>query len=410
MLALLAFNLVHIALCICDIKVHDKSITPYAIIAAAYVALVDMDNLVFSKLYPLRMVSASTMWMVSCFLFLAFLIDISWGLLIRHFAKKDVMRQIDRPIAKNDRQISYVIYILFFIGVLSFLGAYLRCLMVYGYHDTKGHMGGILAHIAMLGFILGPVALKRALDTKKRPMAVLIILMSLLELMIAILFGGKYLIFINLTYYLMYFQLLREKKLSLTRMVILFLCIALLAFTVFGLVYLLFPVLLGGESPNLNLVMDRLTYYLFSSLIACDDAFAMPSFGDSTFPFAVPINIYRAITSSAPYVEPLFERVFEAAYAGRMVNVSGLFGEAVYCLGYGLGTIYIGAYFALIGLLGFCYKRFGSMYISYTYMCAITVFMFFSNFMILSGVVYPLALAILVDIGKELISRRPVIG
>ena len=80
-----------------------------------------------------------------------------------------------------------------------------------------------------------------------------------------------------------------------------------------------------------------------------------------------------------------------------MTNVSGFFGETIYNLGIGGALIYTLVVFVIVNIFFLEYRAKNLFYLSFCYSCAMIAFLFFGNFISVSGVVLPLILAFVMD-------------
>ena len=221
----------------------------------------------------------------------------------------------------------------------------------------------------------------------------------------AFLYGGKYGILINFVYIMMY--MLIRKDSNVKRILKYIAVIGLAGLGVFIVVYAVIPSFTSSgadNSSNLAFSIEHFFYYLMSPIIANNHCFTHPNASDSNIPFTVIINIVKALSGDKNYVNPIFGPDF-ACGQDRVTNVSGLFGEVVYCLGWG-GILYIIVLFALIYIIFVMFKLKGMYKLTLSYLLSSLLFSFFGNFYTVSGVVLPIMFLFAFETYFQLIRRK----
>ena len=280
---LLLFDILTILLIVIDMYNYKKQVTPLTIFGGAYVFLINLNNLVISKIYGFISVDSYALWMIFLTFFMIFLVDILWG----SFYKKS--KHFNYSFSTRFKSYQTVM-ILFFIGVLAYSIQFIRLYRTHGL-SMKGLNGGIFGHLSSFAFILGPVVFDLAMKSKKRNRIFISLLLNLLVLVISIAFGGKYVIFINLTYFLLYFILKRDRKTSvfkLAKVVLPLICIAIMVFII---IYYFIPILTGQYQSTMSFAMQHMFYYLLGSISANNFSIAHAGGGNVLVPFTVIINI-----------------------------------------------------------------------------------------------------------------------
>ena len=145
-----------------------------------------------------------------------------------------------------------------------------------------------------------------------------------------------------------------------------------------------------------NFVRLKVTY-LLGPITANNDTMLNPAVADGRIPYTVLINIFKSLVGNNDYVVPIYPFTFNV-YPGYLTNVSGIFGELIYCSGYMLPMLYVTVLFFFINAVSLCYRTKGKMYLTFCYLHAILPYLFFCNFFSVSGVVLPLLLSVFFDV------------
>ena len=382
---LLLFDIFTILIVLIDMRNYDKQITPLTILAGVYTGLINLNNIVINKVYSFISINSKTLWIIFSFYLLIFIVDIIGGYLYRKSHHCDF--------SFSTRFINYtVVEGLFFIGTFSYTVQFLSLYRKYGL-SIKGMNDGILGHLTSLAFILGPVALDLAIKTKKKLKIIFNLLLDILVLVISIAFGGKYVIFINLTYFLLYFVLKRDKKANLIKIIKIVIPLIGAAIGAFIVLYYFVPRITGQYQETMNFAIRHMFYYLLGSVTANNYTMTHMGEGNPLIPFTVIINIGKAIVGAKNYIFPIYPFIFQVDSV-TVTNVSGILGELVYNLGIGSAYIYIGGIFGIINYFYYQYRNNNRFYLSFCYSNAIIAFSFFGNFYAVSGVFLPLLLAV----------------
>lgn len=386
---LLLFDIFTILLIAIDMYNYDKQITPLTIFGGVYACLINLNNLVISNVYSLMPVNAHALWVIFSFFFLIFVVDIMGGYLYR--------RSHHCNFSFSIRFVNYrSVMLLFFIGVTAYVMQFLLLYRMYGF-AIKGKSIGVLGHLVTLARILGPVALDLGIKSGRKLRILFALLLNVVVFGISIAFGGKYVIFINLTYFLLYFILKRDKKANFMKMLKIILPLIGIAVGIFVLLYYVIPIVTGQYQATMNFVIEHMFHYLLGSVVANNYTMSHIGEGDALIPFTVIINIARAIVRNTDYVSPIYPFIFQISRLAR-TNVSGFLGEAVYNLGLVGAYFYVAVIFGMINYFYYQYRNNNKFYLSFCYSTAVIAFLFFCNFYSVIGVVLPLLLAIFLDV------------
>jgi len=206
---LFLFDILIILLIVIDMHNYEKQITPLTIFGGVYTCLINLNNLVISKVYAFIPINAHALWVIFSFFIIIFCIDFCGGYLYRNTPHCSFLFSTR---FKNYASVT----VLFFIGFAAYGIQFLLLYRTYGL-SIKGLNDGILGHLSSFAFILGPVALDLSIKTGKRIRIMFALLLNILVLGISVAFGGKYVIFINLTYFLLYFILKRDRRANIIK-------------------------------------------------------------------------------------------------------------------------------------------------------------------------------------------------
>lgn len=386
---LFLFDALTILLIVIDMKNYGKQITPLTIFAGVYTLLINLNNLVISKLYSFIPINTYAMWIIFIFFILIFCIDILGGYLYRKTSYYNL--------SISTRFLSYrSVTFLFFIGTIAYSIQFLRLYRTYGL-AIKGLNGGLLGHLSSLAFILGPVAMDLSIKTGKQIRIILVALLNAIVLAISVAFGGKYVIFINLTYFLLFFVLKRNKKANIMKLVKILLPLLSAAVGAFIIIYYVIPRATGKYQATIDFAIEHMFYYLLGSVTANNYTMSHIGQGNVLIPFTVIINIGKALIGKKDYVTPLYSFIFQVDKMTK-TNVAGFLGETVYNLGIGGALLYTAVIFGMINFFYYQYRSKNRFYLSFCYSTAIIAFLFFCNFYSVSGVFLPLLLAVFLDL------------
>ena len=385
---LFLFVIMMIAMIFLDIKLRSGNITPLTIIGSVYTALICLNNIVSTRLFHNYPVEDSTLLSLFTCFFLIFVIDILFSAIQKNVC--NISTKIDIHF-QNYRLFS----VLFCIGVLAYSLQFVRLFLTYGF-NIKGQNNGILGHLSSLAFLLGPLVMDFAIKSRNRVQIFMVLMMNLLVVGISVLFGGKYVIFINTLYFLLFFLLKRNNKLIIGKIIRIGILLVIGAFGVFFVLYFIIPRMTGAYVSSFRFVVEHMSDYLLGSIVSNNYTIGNAGTGDPLIPFTVPINIVKALIRDSNYVSPLY--VFSFPVRGDYItNVSGFIGETIYNLGFFRSYLYIGVIFVFINIIFLLYRTKARFYLSYCYSCAILLFLFFCNFFTVSGVVIPFLLAFIID-------------
>lgn len=386
---LILFDLITISLILIDFYNYERQVTPLTIVGSVYLILINMNNLIVSKIYGFYQVADHSLLVLLLFFFLIFGVDMIFGCFYRHTSR-----------AASDKAVRFhsfrLIGILYGTGVLAYFFEFVKLSRIYGVNSIKGKGGGILGHLTFLAYILGPLALDFAIKRKNKIKIMMVILMNLSTLGIAVLFGGKYQIFINLTYFLLFFILKRDHRTSMVKLIKLVIPMMGLAIAAFMTIYYIIPVLTGAYQTSVDFAIRHMFDYLLGPMIANNYTISHSGTGNVLAPFAVFINIGKALVREGNYVNPIFPFVFPTA-PGMITNVSGFFGDLIYTLGIPGALVYTLVTFFIVNIFFLFYRSQTKYQLCFCYTSAILAFLFFGNFITVSGVVLPLLLAFVLD-------------
>ncbi len=388
-MVLIVFNVIIILMVWIDIKQYHNQVTPLSIIGLVYTVLINLNNLMIAKLFKFYLISDKTLIVLLSFFAVIFLVDLFFStIMYRTVHKVDCNRDVA---FKNFR----FIFVLFFIGLSAYLFQFLRLVLSYGL-DIKGKNNGILGHLTSFAFVLGPLALDLAIKSKRKHRVFFTSLMNLLTVIISVLFGGKYVIFINVTYFVLFFLLKRNARFKFMKYFKASIILAFGAVGVFILTYYVKPIVTGEYQSTMRFAFQHMFYYLLGPVVANNYTILHAGEGNALWPFTVFVNIGRLVIGNSSYISALYPFLFPV-YSMQNTNVSGFFGEVIYDLGYTGAFVYVVGVFFFINVVFLIYRAKGRFYLSFCYSCAIMVFLFFGNFITVSGVVLPLLLAVFMD-------------
>ena len=355
---LFLFDILTILLIIIDMHNYRKQITPLTIFGGVYTCLINLNNLVISKIYSFISINVHALWIIFCFFIIIFLIDFLGGYLYRNTPHCSFSFSTR---FKNNVSVT----LLFFIGVVAYSIQFLLLYRKYGL-SIKGLNDGILGHLSSFAFILGPVALDLSIKTGKKIRIIFALLLNILVLGISVAFGGKYVIFINLTYFLLYFVLKRDRQANLLKLLKIILPLIGAAFGAFIILYYIIPRVTGQYQSTMDFAIKHMFYYLLGSVTANN------------------------------YISSIYPFIFQVDNITK-TNVAGFLGETVYNLGVSGAFFYTSVIFGVINYFYYQYRSKNKFYLSFCYSNAIIAFLFFGNFYSVSGVFLPFLLAVFLD-------------
>lgn len=285
---LFIFDILVISLIAIDMYNYGKQITPLAIFGGVYTCLINLNNLVISRVYGFIPINTYALWVIFTFFLIVFCIDVCGGYLYRNTSCYSA--------TFSTRFVSYKsITFLFFIGFAAYSIQFLRLYRVYGL-AIKGLNNGILGHMTSFAFILGPAALDISIKIRKKIRIMFALSLNVAVLGISVAFGGKYVIFINLTYFLLYFVLKRDRRANLLKLAKIVLPLIGAAVGAFVILYYVIPRVTGQYQSTMNFAIKHMFYYLMGSVIANNYTMSHAGQGNAQIPFAVIINIGKAVS------------------------------------------------------------------------------------------------------------------
>lgn len=386
---LLLFDLLTILLIVIDMHNYEKQITPLTIFGGVYTCLINLNNLVISRVYAFIPVNAYALWVIFCFFLVIFCIDYLGGYLYRNTSRYNF--------SFSTRFVNYRnVMFLFFIGFAAYSIQFILLYKTYGL-SIKGLNNGILGHLSSFAFILGPAALDLSIKTGKKVRILFSFLLNVLVLGISVAFGGKYVIFINLTYFMLYFILKRDRQANLLKLFKIILPLIGIAVGAFIILYYVIPRVTGQYQSTIDFAVKHMFYYLLGSITANNYTMAHAGQGDVLIPFTVIANIGKALVGNQGYINAIYPFIFQVDSLTK-TNVAGFLGETVYNLGISGAFFYTAVIFSIINYFYYQYRCKNKFYLSFCYSNAIIAFLFFCNFYSVSGVFLPLLLAIFLDV------------
>lgn len=386
---LLLFDLLTILLIVIDMHNYEKQITPLTIFGGVYTCLINLNNLVISRVYAFIPVNTYTLWVIFCFFLVIFCIDYLGGYLYRNTSRYSF--------SFSTRFVNYRnVMFLFFIGFAAYSIQFILLYKTYGL-SIKGLNNGILGHLSSFAFILGPAALDLSIKTGKKIRILFSFLLNVLVLGISVAFGGKYVIFINLTYFLLYFVLKRDRRANLLKLLKIILPLIGAAVVAFIILYYVIPRVTGQYQSTMDFAVKHMFYYLLGSITANNYTMAHAGQGDVLIPFTVIANIGKALVGNKNFINSIYPFIFQVDSLTK-TNVAGFLGETVYDLGISGALFYAVVIFSIINYFYYQYRCKNKLYLSFCYSNAIIAFLFFCNFYSVSGVFLPLLLAIFLDV------------
>lgn len=385
---LLLFDILTILLIVIDMRNYGKQITPLTIFGGVYTCLINLNNLVISKVYAFIPINAHSLWDIFGFFLVIFCIDFLGGYLYRNTSHCSF--------SFSTRFVNYrSVIFLFFIGFAAYGIQFLLLYRTYGL-SIKGLNDGILGHLSSFAFILGPVALDLSIKAGKKIRILFALLLNVLVLGISVAFGGKYVIFINLTYFLLYFVLKRDRQANLLKLLKIILPLIGAAVGAFIILYYVIPRVTGQYQATMDFAIKHMFYYLLGSVTANNYTMAHAGQGDVLIPFTVITNIGKVLIGNHDYINSIYPFIFQVDNLTK-TNVAGFLGETVYNLGISGALLYTAVIFSIINYFYYQYRSKNRFYLSFCYSTAIIAFLFFCNFYSVSGVFLPLLLAVFLD-------------
>ncbi len=397
------FDVVIIALLYVDTKKSKSLFTPFTITAAIFLMLININNFLISKIYHYDKVENKTLIL---FLIVFSIIFVVRCVMYQIFDRCSDKEKAAEKISRRNR----LIPILFYIGLIAYFISMILSLKQYGFGQIKGTNNGIFGHLSSFGYIMAPLLVSYYGQSKKKLIAYISVA---LHYGIGLMFGGKYPLFINAMYFILYFVV--DKKIKFKQIIKYLLLVAILVVLVFVVIYTILPSIFskfGGtiEMMKLGDTIEHLFYYLLAPVIACNDAFSSLNPNGTQIVFTVPINIYRFLIGNNKYVSPIHG--FDYGYASnKSTNVAGLFGETINCLGPVWGTVFIVILFVFIYYVYLMYRKKDRYKLLTCLLLSACCFSFFFNFFTVSGVMIPMLFAVAIEliltrIGNNDIKRK----
>ena len=389
-LILILFDLVILLMLWIDTRHYNSMVTPFSVIGMMYLLLINVNDVFAVSAYHFYPISGAAKGILFAFLLLVFLIDFFFA---SYLKKQDLPAPV-KAADPGDPVTYYIVTALFLIGLLAYCVAFLRLYRSYGL-SIKGQNNGILGHLSYLAFILAPKFLY--MTWKQKGILRKIFALGAVGAVfgIALLFGGKYVFFINLCFFVFYLSFASGRKIRFRDIVIVGLLLAAVAVIVFIFLYLIIPNATGQYQSSIGFAIEHFFYYLLSPVIANNYTLLHPGLSGSLIPVAFFVNLVRAFLGGG-YVDTILGFDFRSSYL-EITNVSGLFGELTYSSGIIGAFLYVLLIFTVINLLYTACRKSGNYALSCSYMLGILAFSFFSNLFTNSGIIEPLIIVILVE-------------
>lgn len=387
-MSLFLFDILVVMIIKLDIEMYKRQITPLSILIFAYTILINLNNLFIAKKYGLHIIEDYVVWTFFPFFVCLLGIDLFFGNLYRRSSKVSTNYSI--------RFKSYLgVTFFFLIGVAAYSIQLIKLLSIYGL-DLKGRNNGLLGHLSFLAFILGPVSLDLAIKERDKFKIAVSILANIIVLLISVLFGGKYVIFINTTYFLLYFNLKRDKQMDIKKILKILIPLGISAILIFIFIYYVIPNVTGQYQSSFGFAIEHMFEYLLGPVIANNYTIIHAGEGETLVPFGFFINLWKAYFREGDYIKVIYEFLFPISNI-KNTNVSGFLGEIIYDLGIIGSMLYASGVYIITNIFYFLYRTKNKYYLCLCYSTSILVFSFFCNFISVSGVMLPFTLAFVMD-------------
>jgi len=396
---LFVFDIIILLLLYIDIRLYKRIITPFSVFASVYLVLINLNNLIVTHIYGFYLVSNQTLCILGAFLILIFGVDILGAKVLYKLKDRELLLQEPQKLEK-------FISVLYLLGCAAMSYQFVELLQQYGIHDMKGRAAGPLAHVSKICLIFTPLFLDLAFRSKNKLRICLSCGVAAVVLVLMLIKGGKYHIVIQLLYIVFYFLMSRQKKISLKKLMLLGSLVVLGAFCIFIAIYFVVPILTNAldrfRNPLSAFAFSVRTFFgnLVGPVVANNFTLANPGAADPWIPFTVPVNILKALLGSRPYVNPIFEHVIYTR-PGSLINVSGIVGETVYCLGFVYAALYLIAIFAVINVFYILYRKYDLYKMTCAYALCLIFLGFFANFFTTSGALLPLIYLFILETGLQ---------
>lgn len=407
-----------------DTRHYGNIITPFSVIGFMYCVLVNLNDLVASPIYQFHRVSIGAKGILFLFLLLVFLIDYFFAWYLQRSGEKGLGKSIiqSNGLGKSAVQSNgvgksiiqsygvghyYVVAALFLLGAFSYVLSFVRLYAAHGL-SIKGQNNGILGHLSFLGFTLAPMFLYMTWKQKGvfRKLFALAAVLGVFG--VSLLFGGKYVFFINLCYFIFYFILVSRKKVRFYSILLIGGALAGVAVIVFLFLYLVIPTLTGQYQSSVGFAVEHFFYYLLSPVIANNYTLLHPGLGDPLIPVAFFVNTAKAIFGTGSYVDTILTFDFRSSFY-EITNVSGIFGELVYTAGIAGSIVHTILIFTGINLVYVASRKSGRYALTASLSLGVLAFSFFANMFSNSGIMEPLILVLLLETVLQLLQLSPFV-
>ncbi len=406
----LIFTLVTGMLIFTDYKLYKTFFTPFSLIASVHVCLILINNFIAIKMGFFK-ISSQSIGYILYFMILIFLIGLLYYFSIKkrsRMAKCSINAYINNVIYRNKR----FIITLFFIGLVSKYISLLQVATHYGLANIKGKAFGIFAHVGSLSEILMPFMVILFLQDKKKVNYLIGVILLFINVFI---FGGKYGAAITFLHLIALYAIIKNVNVNITKLLKISIIAVLFAVLMFIVVYAIRPVIVLGYFDkdmfvnSLYFSLRHFMFYLVGPIIATNYYFSNPAGLSEGFKimFAVPINIIKAIFRTGNYVNPIYP-YFIPVSATYATNVGGLFAEAVYCSGFFVASVYVSIFFLIVYNCYIKSRYQGKMLSLTSLLLAVSMMMFFGNFLTVSGVVIQIIFLWILEVfmKKKIVFKR----
>lgn len=388
-LDLLLFDLSIAAMLIVCISRYKSVITPFSVIASVYTLLINLNNLVFTHIYGYYPVNTNALLVLLLFFAVIFLVDLTGAAALE---KLTFSKQASLAVPANEM----IIALLFAFGFLSYLVQFILVSMEYGIDGAKGNNNGILGHWSMFAFMILPIFLEVAFQSKDRKKILGALVLAAGTFLLSVLFGGKYVIMINVMYLAIYFLLKHPENINIKKIFTIGVVVLCVVLVVFLVLYCVVPLISGayGESATFGgaavFAMKQIFDYLIGPIVANNYTIEHAGEWNSLVPFTVPYNIFERFLGNREYVNPIITNLMQIS-SDATTNVSGILGELVYCLGLFGGLAYAAVGFALTNTIYVIFRKCNLYLMTTGYLLAMIFMCFFCNFFTVAGAFLPLA-------------------
>lgn len=379
-----------------EYKTYKTFFTPFVLLASAYTLIIFFNNFigVYLGFYKIQYIS---ILYILYFLFLVYLTSIFSLLIFNNTLsrKNKYYYSLNIYLNKINKNKNKIIC-LFVICLLAKYISLIQTIGIYGLINIKGKARGIFAHLGSVAVIMAPYIM--VLYIKKRKMLYFVFIFLLyISLIIT---GGKYGIIINFVHLIFLYALIIKN--SLKKLMQIGFLLIIFALLIFIVVYAVLPGIISHEftiayfKNSILFAVIHFIFYLVSPVIATNFYFQNIGNGNFETLFTVPINIYKFIFQQGNYIIPL-NYGFIPVHTYYSTNVGGLFAESAFNSSILEASFYVTVFFLLVYYFYNKSINKGKM-ISFTaLLLSVSMMMFFSNFLTVSGVVIPILFLFIIE-------------